>query len=305
MIIALFALRSDAWLRGWVPALEGPLLSVERVGLSYILFRMVHWLVENRKGQIPVAHPITFLNYIFFFPTFLAGPIDTYPNFHHSAHHRPRRVEFAWVMYGVGRVVLGAAKTLLLVPLVRPWAMDVVVVEEATGWGSGPAMAASLLAYSAYILFDFSGYSDIAIGVGRALGFRLPENFRTPYLATSLADFWRRWHISFSDFLRRYVFKPTLVRLNRWEALAARRDVVTVVAYLWTFLLCGLWHGSALNFAVWGLWHGAGLAIGKFWRERWRPAWAHGRGYDFASMLLTFSFVTAGWFWFHYPIRLS
>lgn len=297
-VIALFAARNYEALRMALPALEGPLLSVERVGLSYIVFRMVHWLVENRKDQIHSARPLTFLNYIFFFPTFLAGPIDTYPNFHHSAHRPPHP---GWLAYGVGRIALGAAKTLLLVPVVRPWAMDFQIVATDTGLSHSPALALSLLAYSAYILFDFSGYSDIAIGVGRLLGFRLPENFRTPYLATNLADFWRRWHISFSTFLRRYVFKPILALLNRSPWLAARRTAVTVTAYLATFLICGLWHGDALHFAIWGLWHGAGLSVARLYRDH-RPSWAHGRTYDLASTALTFTFVTIGWYAFHYEI---
>lgn len=302
-VVALFALRNYEALRGLWPPFEGPLISVERVGLSYIVFRMVHWLVDSRKGQIHSATPLTFLNYIFFFPTFLAGPIDTYRNFHHGAHHLPRRAERAWLAYGAGRVVLGAAKTILLVPLVKPWALDWQVTAADTGFTQGLALALSLLAYSAYILFDFSGYSDIAIGVGRWMSFRLPENFRTPYFASNLADFWRRWHISFSTFLRAYVFKPTIALLNRSARLAAHRDAVSITAYLLTFLICGLWHGDALHFAVWGLWHGAGLAVGKLWRERWRPSWARGRAYELASTALTFGFVTAGWFWFHYPIN--
>ena len=297
-VITLFAARNYEALRMALPALEGPLLSVERVGLSYIVFRMVHWLVENRKSQIHSARPLTFLNYIFFFPTFLAGPIDTYPNFHHSAGRPPHA---GWLAYGVGRITLGAAKTLLLVPIVRPWAMDFHVVATDTGLPNGLALALSLLAYSAYILFDFSGYSDIAIGVGRLLGFRLPENFRTPYLATNLADFWRRWHISFSTFLRRYVFKPILALLNRSARLARHREVVTVTAYLATFLICGLWHGDALHFAVWGLWHGVGLSVARLYRNR-RPSWAHGRLYDWASTALTFTFVTIGWYAFHYEL---
>ena len=297
-VVALFAARNYEALRMALPALEGPLLSVERVGLSYIVFRMVHWLVENKKDQIHSAHPLTFLNYIFFFPTFLAGPIDTYPNFHHSAGRLPHP---SWWAYGAGRITLGAAKTLLLVPLVRPWAMDFHTVAADTGLSHGPALALSLLAYSAYILFDFSGYSDIAIGVGRWLGFRLPENFRTPYLATNLADFWRRWHISFSTFLRRYVFKPILALLNRSAKLARHREPVTLLAYLTTFLICGLWHGDALHFAIWGLWHGTGLSVARLYRNR-RPSWAHGRLYDLASTALTFTFVTIGWYAFHYDI---
>ena len=302
LVIGLFVLRNYEAFSGLLPRLQGPLFSVERIGLSYIVFRMVHWLIESNKGKIQASDVLTFLNYIFFFPTFLAGPIDTYSNFHQGANHRPRRIEVAWIPYGLGRVLLGATKTLLLVPLVRPWGLDWHSVGAETGLSAGLAFPLSLVAYSAYILFDFSGYSDIAIGIGRWMGFRLPENFRNPYFASSLSDFWRRWHISFSNFLRRYVFMPTIRILNSSNVLMRRPVLVTILSYLFTFLLCGFWHGDALHFGVWGLWHGIGLAIAKLWRDYLRPSWAKGVSYDMATTVLTFSFVTAGWYWFHYPI---
>ena len=200
---------------------------------------------------------------------------------------------------GVWRVGLGALKTLVLVPLVKPWALDwkAVPVDQPAG-----AMAIGLVSYSAYILLDFSGYSDIAIGTARWMGIRTPENFNWPYASRSLAEFWRRWHMTFSNFLRAYVFKPLVAGLNRWPALARRRMLVTAIAYLVTFVVCGLWHGDRLHFVVWGAWHGVGLVVNKLWRERWRPASARGGWYDGLSVGATMAFVTMGWGWFHYSL---
>ncbi len=298
-LVALFSVRNYPLIYGALePVVQGPVLSVEKLGLSYILFRWVHWLVENRRGRIERSDVLGFLNYTFFFPTILAGPIDTYRNFAYGGAHRPRRVEVAGAMAGVWRVGLGAFKTLVLVPVVRPWAVD----WGAVGWGPVASMGVSLTAYSAFILLDFSGYTDIAIGVGRWMGFRVPENFDRPYGSRSLGEFWRRWHMTFSRFLRAYVFLPLIGWMNRWEALRGRRLLVTSGAYVVTFLVCGLWHGDRLHFVLWGAWHGVGLVVNKLWRERWRPARWQGPGYEAASVAGTWLFVTLGWGMFHYPL---
>lgn len=299
LLVGLFAVRNYPFLHEALGPLKGPVLSVQKLGLSYILFRWIHFLVESHRGTIRARHWLTFLNYTFFFPTILAGPIDRYANFHYGVVHRPRPAERWSLLAGVWRVGLGAVKTLVLVPVVKPWAVD---------WESVPvehpvaAMALGLVSYSAFILLDFSGYSDIAIGTARWMGIRTPENFDWPYASRNLAEFWRRWHMTFSKFLRAYVFKPVVAALNRWPALARQRMVVTALAYLITFVVCGLWHGDRLHFVVWGAWHGMGLVLNKLWRDRWRPLAWRGRWYDGASVVATWGFVTLGWGWFHYPL---
>ena len=134
----MFAARNYPALSGMLGPMEGPVLSVEKLGLSYILFRWVHWLVENARGTIRRSDVLSFLNYTFFFPTVLAGPIDTYRNFEYGVVHRPRAVEWHGAMAGVWRLGLGAFKTLVLVPVVRPWAVD---WEAVPGMGPTGAMA--------------------------------------------------------------------------------------------------------------------------------------------------------------------
>ena len=163
------------------------------------------------------------------------------------------------------------------------------------------AISLSLLAYSAYIYFDFSGYSDIAIGTAYLVGIRTPENFNNPYFSKNLSEFWKRWHITFSNFLMLYVFKP-FINLFNTLINPKHRLLVTTLCYLLTFLICGLWHGSHLNFVDWGLWHGAGLTANKIWTVKLKPllTFCQTRLYSIASIAVTFSYVTIGWVFFAY-----
>jgi len=163
------------------------------------------------------------------------------------------------------------------------------------------ALFLSLLAYSAYIYFDFSGYSDIAIGTAYLIGIKTPENFNNPYFSLNLSVFWKRWHITFSNFLFAYVFKPLLSLFN---SIFPRfpRIIISILGYLATFFICGLWHGETINFVYWGLWHGLGLSIGKLWvlYVNIPLRIKEGIPYRTASVVLTFVYVTIGWMFFHY-----
>jgi alginate O-acetyltransferase complex protein AlgI len=154
------------------------------------------------------------------------------------------------------------------------------------------------LAIGFRILLDFSGYSDMAIGFARMLGVRLPENFQWPYLATSVRDFWQRWHISLSLWIRDYVYIP----LGGGRGGAGRRVINALVA----FALCGLWHGPAWHFVAWGLYHGAGLTVSATYRAGLGRLGARlGAVLDhtpFLAWAVTFAFVMAGWLLFFYPV---
>lgn len=306
LVIGLFAFRNYPYLlnvleEGTFEFIHGPIISVQKVGISYILFRLCHFLVESYKGSILKHDPLTFLNYIFFFPSFLAGPIDRYNNFHYWIGSNRNKYRTSLFFSGVTRVLMGAFKTLAIVPLIISEATDYTILTADLGPVLG--LFASLVAYSAYIYFDFSGYSDIAIGTGYMLGIRTPENFNNPYFSNNLSEFWKRWHITFSFFLRIYVFKPVLVLLNKMIN-PKHRMIVTVNGYLITFIICGIWHGPTLNFAVWGLWHGVGLAINKLFTTYAKPrfSFAYSTAYNFVSTLVTFVFVTIGWLFFHYSM---
>ncbi|MBR4786676.1 MAG: MBOAT family protein [Bacteroidales bacterium] len=302
LLLALFAIRQyplvQSWLGSWwTDVMDKHFLSVEKIGLSYILFRMVHWLVECRRQTLRSHNLLTYINYLFFFPTFTAGPIDTFNNFHYWLSHTRVRLHARMLMAGVGRIFMGTVKTLLVVPLLLPYATNYQTLLPYMGpWG---AVLSSAILYSFYIYIDFSGYCDTAIGLAYMMGVRTPENFNNPYLSSNIAEFWRRWHITFSSFLKTYVFKPLIALLNRFP-IREYRTVVSVIAYLLTFLVCGLWHGSTLNFVLWGLWHGVGLSMYKIFDTQWPPKPT--RTNRLAGTVLTFVFVTVGWILFNYPM---
>jgi len=303
-VIGLFCIRNYPFVQDIISGsilslINEPVLSVQKVGLSYILFRFVHWLIESYRRTIHTSDFFTFLNYIFFFPNFLAGPIDTYNNFHYwigNTHFKYLRSLF---FAGISRIFIGGVKTLLIVPIVIDYALDYTILLP--DFSPLTALFLSLLAYSAYIYFDFSGYSDIAIGTAYLIGIKTPENFNNPYFSSNLSVFWKRWHITFSNFLFAYVFKPTLSLLNRILP-GLPRISITISAYMITFFICGLWHGETINFVYWGLWHGMGVSIGKLWilYAKIPERISANIIYKAASILLTFLFVTFGWMFFHY-----
>lgn len=303
-VIVLFCIRNYPYIQNiltgsYLSLIQEPILSVQKVGLSYILFRYVHWLVESYRKTIPRSDPLSFLSYIFFFPNFLAGPIDTYNNFHYWIGNLRFKYHRSLFFAGVTRIFFGAVKTLLIVPLVIDYALDYTILLP--DFTPGLALFLSLLAYSAYIYFDFSGYSDIAIGTAYLIGIKTPENFNNPYFSTNLSVFWKRWHITFSNFLFAYVFKPSLALFNK-VLPRFPRFAITVLGYLATFIICGLWHGETINFVYWGLWHGIGLALGKAWQlyAGVPVKIKSGLLYRSASVLITFLYVTFGWMFFHY-----
>ena len=305
LVIALFSIRNYPYIQNliensWLSVTTGPIMSVQKLGLSYILFRYVHWLIESYKRSIYQSDLMTFLSYILFFPSILAGPIDTYKNFHYWLGNTRLKYQRSLAFAGITRIFLGAFKTLAIVPLVIDYATDYSML--LTNHSPIVAILLSLLAYSAYIYFDFSGYSDIAIGTAYLIGIKTPENFNNPYISPSLSEFWKRWHITFSLFLKLYVFKPCIAVFNK-IINPKYRLTVTILSYIFTFLICGLWHGDTINFVYWGAWHGIGLSINKLWVIKVKPhlSFSGHSMYTISSIIVTFCYVTIGWVFFQYP----
>lgn len=279
---------------------------VQVLGLSYLFFKLVHFLVDAYRGLLPSLDIVTYLNYLFFFPTYLAGPIDRYQNFDRWLRNESHKKDALLIRSGLYRLMIGIIKTKGLVPLIVGYALDFDKVAV-----SGVHLVnvlVSLVAYSLYLYLDFSGLSDLAIGSGMMLGFRVPENFTSPYLATNISEFWKRWHRSLSSILREYVFVPTVKALSRRYPRAPRL-LITIAGYFVTFVICGAWHGSGLHFVLWGLWHGLGLSLHKLWevsalrRQVAEAAPPSGRTFArMAAAALTFAFVTLGWLFFNYPV---
>jgi alginate O-acetyltransferase complex protein AlgI len=220
------------------------------IGISFFTFHAISYVIDvYRRDATAQKSPVHAALYLLLFPQLIAGPIIRYRDI--ADQLAARRVTIDDFAYGVQRFVIGLAKKVLIANLVAApadqiFAMPAAQLSPAHAW-------LAIVCYTFQIYFDFSGYSDMAIGLGRMFGFRFPENFRWPYIAASVQDFWRRWHLSLSTWFRDYLYIP--LGGNRVSRGRQYRNLVTV------FFLCGLWHGASWNFVIWGLWHGMFLVI--------------------------------------------
>lgn len=239
-------------------AWEPPLLDVILpLGISFFTFEFIHYLVDVSRGSVPVHSFSKFHLFAAFFPTQIAGPIKRFQEFVPALAHLDR-FDPELAKDGLRLIAVGLAKKVLLADKLSPIA-DAAFTAGASGRiGSGEAWIGSL-AFALQIYFDFSGYTDIARGSAQLFGFRIPINFDAPYLATGVAEFWRRWHISLSSWLRDYLFIPLG---------GSRRGLpVTVRNLLITMVLGGLWHGAAWHFVAWGAYWGVVLSVDRLARE--------------------------------------
>lgn len=220
------------------------------IGISFFTFHSISYLVDIYRGAVPAQRNVlrTAL-YVSFFPQLIAGPIIRYKDI--AAQIAARVTTPALFLSGVGRFVVGLGKKVLIADMVAA-PVDVVFALPAAEVTPGLAWLA-VGAYALQIYFDFSGYSDMAIGLARMFGFTFRENFDYPYVSVSVREFWRRWHISLSTWFRDYLYIP--LGGGRGSRLRTGLNLLTV------FFLCGLWHGAATTFIVWGLWHGMFLVI--------------------------------------------
>jgi alginate O-acetyltransferase complex protein AlgI len=263
------------------------------LGISFYVFAMLSYLIDVHRGHARVERSLPrFALYATLFPKLVAGPIvryrDVAPQF-----DVPRRPP-AFVATGVQRFIVGLAKKLLVANALAPIADEIFSLPAAALTPGLAWMGAA--AYGLQLYIDFSAYSDMAIGLGRMLGFEFVENFNYPYVAASIREFWQRWHISLSTWFRDYLFLPLAYALSRripeGRFLAVRNDMwIYAAAMLTTMLLCGMWHGALWTFALWGLWHGAFLVaenstVGKRARKRLKPP---------LRLLLTQVIVLCGW----------
>jgi D-alanyl-lipoteichoic acid acyltransferase DltB (MBOAT superfamily) len=247
-----------------------------------------------------------FVTYVVFAPTLIAGPIDRPERF-----VKDLRASFTFNLAdateGARRIAVGLFKKFVVADLIAIFALNEANAAQTQGAGW---MWLLVYAYAFRIYFDFGGYTDIAIGVGRVFGIKLPENFRQPYLKPNLTQFWNSWHMTLAQWFRAYYFNPLTraLRTREW-----RMTAIILVGQLTTMLLIGLWHGITWNFATWGLWHGVGLFVHNRWSDfaKTRLAIPPERprlqqAVNVVGMLITFNFVALGWVWFALPsVRLS
>ncbi len=234
------------------------------IGISFYSFTQIAYLVDTYRREAAPQGVVNYTLFVTLFPHLIAGPIlhhrDIMPQLSRPGSYRVRLDDLA---VGMSWFAAGMFKKVMLADGIAPYANAVF---DAAARGAAPSGAAAwqgALAYALQLYFDFAGYSDMAIGLALMLGLRFPLNFLSPYQATSLIDFWRRWHITLSAFLRDYVYIP----------LGGNRHGKTkrLLNLFITTLLGGFWHGAGFNFLLWGALHGAGLAANHAWRERgWR-----------------------------------
>jgi alginate O-acetyltransferase complex protein AlgI len=220
------------------------------IGISFFTFHALSYLIDiYRRVANHLANPIDFALYIAFFPQLIAGPIV---RFHEIREQLVRRTETSHAFArGILRFAHGLGKKVLIADTVAP-VVDSVFAQPTAELGT-TAMVLGLVAYAVQLYFDFSGYSDMAIGIAMMFGIQLPENFNRPYAAVSITEFWRRWHMSLSRWFRDYLYIP--LGGNRGNAGRTYRNLIIV------FLITGLWHGANWTFVLWGAYHGLLLLL--------------------------------------------
>lgn len=261
-----------------LPLLDLPL----PIGISFYTFQTMSYSIDVYRGEAKVQKNILdFGVFVTLFPQLIAGPIVKYKQVQDSMHNRP--VDFCQISYGVKRFVMGLAKKVLIANNIGMlWAeisaMDYGSISVLTAW-------IGILAYAFQIYFDFSGYSDMAIGLGACLGFTFPENFKYPYISATVTEFWRRWHITMSSWFREYVYIP--LGGNR-KGLGRQMINILIV-----WLLTGIWHGAGFHFLFWGLWFGFFLILEKLFLRRVFKVLPKSFGWVYTAFV-----VIVGWVFF-------
>ncbi len=252
------------------------------IGISFFTFHAVSYVVDvYRRDAAAQKGPVQAALYLLLFPQLIAGPIIRYREI--ADQLARRHVSIEDMAIGIQRFVVGLGKKMLIANIVAG-PVDRIFAMPADQLTAGHAWLA-MVCYTVQIYFDFSGYSDMAIGLARMFGFRFPENFRHPYSARSIQEFWRRWHISLSAWFRDYVYLP--LGGNRGTPGRTYLNLVTV------FFLCGLWHGANWTFVVWGLYHGLFLVLERRGGATWLAARPAALGHIYAVLV-----VLVGWVFF-------
>ncbi|MCM1569100.1 MAG: MBOAT family protein [Roseburia sp.] len=256
------------------------------IGISFYTFQTMSYTIDVYRGEIkPQKNLLNFGVYVTMFPQLIAGPIVKYKQV--ADRLEKRRVNMRQISYGLGRFILGLSKKVLLANQLGELWEEVSAMEMVSSMEQMSVLTAwlGILAFALQIYFDFSGYSDMAIGLGACLGFRFPENFRYPYLACSITDFWRRWHITLGSWFREYVYIP--LGGNR---KGRRRQLLNL---LLVFALTGVWHGAGVNFLIWGLWFALFLILEKVFLGELLKKLS-----PFVGWLYAFFVVITGWVFF-------
>ncbi len=254
------------------------------IGISFLTFQKISYLIDVRRGDGEYQKKFsTYFLFVVLFPQLIAGPIVRYKDIHLQLTKRFKYFTTTDIYLGLRRFTIGLAKKVLLANVLGE-AVDQLFELPSEQLSSGAAII-GLLAYTFQIYFDFSGYSDMAIGMGKMMGFTFPENFNFPYISKSITEFWRRWHITLSSWMRDYLYIP--LGGNQKGVLRTYLNLIIV------FLISGFWHGASWNFVLWGAYHGMFLVL-----ERLFVAKLITKLPSFISIIYCFVTVSIGWLLF-------
>ncbi len=284
------------------------------VGMSYVFFRILHLAIDTYQGSFEA--PIDALSYVNFtlnFTSLVSGPIQFYQDYRRTESESPAPLDANVAWSALERIILGVFKVSIVSPLLSH------AQHLATGWLAGPLGrpervldAAALVAiFPVYLYANFSGYMDVVIGVARFLRLELPENFNRPFVSTGFIEFWTRWHMTLSNWLKTYVYSPLTIGLMRAFPSEALEPYFGLLAYFVTFFLVGAWHGQSADFLFLGVLYGAGTSVNKLYqivmigrlgRNRYRKLCAT-PWYVVLSRGLTFAWLGFSmlWFWSTWP----
>lgn len=255
------------------------------IGISFFTFQKFTYGIDVYRGKYKPLEKVSDLAlYILLFPQLIAGPIVRYSEIADQLHNREKYETIDNKLLGFYRFIIGLSKKVLIANVVgaeadKIFSMDPSVMSSGTAW-------LGLMAYTFQIYFDFSGYSDMAIGLGRMIGFKFPENFESPYISQSITEFWRRWHMTLGRWMRDYLYIP----------LGGNRVKTKARLYfnLWfVFLISGLWHGAAWTFIIWGAYHGLFLILDRLFLVKLLD-----KTNKFFRIIFTFFIASLGWVFF-------
>lgn len=254
------------------------------LGISYYCFRCIHVVIERYRGQLPPVATRDLIGYLFFLPTIVTGPIHRIDDWLHD--DRRQRFDPALLSEGAERILYGYGKIVILGNWLVSGQMGAAIA--ALPDQEGPlATYLNIVKSGLNVYFQFSGYSDVAIGFARMLGHRVIENFNWPYLQPNISAFWRSWHISLTQWCRDYLYDP-IVSLTR----------APTIAVMIVMIVIGLWHEITLRFLLWGIWHGTGLIVWQWWDRHGPPLPDGLPGWSRAGIHALKVLVTVHFFWF-------
>jgi len=286
VILSWFGSKPSEWTKIALP-----------LGISFITFQKLAYTLDVYKRKHPVFIKLQdYALYIFMFPQLLSGPIVRPGQIASQITDRSQQDNIDYKLSGFYRFIIGLAKKVLIADVLGVTVNEIFSLTPAE-LSSGITWIGAI-AYTFQIYFDFSGYSDMSIGLARMLGFKLPENFNSPYVSQSITEFWRRWHMTLSFWFRDYIFLPlayaTSRKLPKERYIGLRADkVIYLIATSVTFLLCGFWHGAAWTFILWGVYMGIFLIIDRLFLLKYLKKLGR-----IPSIVITFFVLMIGWLLF-------